>query len=206
MVTIKITIIPPITALTTYGASRYFWPALPNWIWIPTTIFISVLCLLFIIARRTRELETPNVDIRLTNEPIITPEMQRGILDGPRPHNLLLVIKNTSHRAVNGLKVKLMKIILDDSGFQEPKKALNFLHHENDNEVSINSGDEERAFLGTHVCDKNGGIYKLWNMEHLNNQSIIFVIQVSSGSFPAFTKRFELKHDTKYNSLSLGET
>lgn len=204
IVMIKISIIPLLTAVATYFAAYYKVVKIPDWTWIPVTIFISVLVLLFIMARKMRVAQTPQLDISLTQESIITPEMQAGNLDSIRPHRLFLKIKNTSDCKINDLKVKLITLRLSDKSFQEPNMPLFFLNHGKDTNVSINSKDEERAFIGDYICNNGYSRYSIEKFIHNINDELIFIVRISSSSFNAFTKTFMLKKGIK-NGFGLRE-
>lgn len=140
-----------------------------------------------------KEMLNAKVDVRIVSESLVTPEMSRGKLDGPRPYHLFLVIKNASHREINNLIVRLTRITLDEAGFQTPQVALHFLDHENKTVISINPNDEERALLGGYTTQGGMGTYALGDIRHSVYSSLAFVVQISARSFPAFAKEFILE-------------
>lgn len=75
MTKIKISIIPTLSFVFSLGAS--FIPGLniPHWAWFPVTIFVSALCLAFIMARKCRLAEEINLTVFLDpeSEDFITP-------------------------------------------------------------------------------------------------------------------------------------
>ena len=150
-----------------------------------------------------KALVNEKVDVRIESESLVTPEMSRGKLDGPRPYRLFLVIKNVSHRKIDNLIAKLTRITLDESGFQTPQVALHFLVHENKTAISINPNAEERALLGGYTAQGGKGTYVLGDRSYPINSSLAFVVHISAGSLPAFAKEFILEQQP--NGFSLGE-
>lgn len=189
VVVIKITIIPILVAVASYAAS--FWPALavPKWAWIPVTTFAIMLSLLFIMARQMRMLATPKI--------IAYGDIQPIKPHHDKPYDLYVAVRNISHNRIEGLKVKLKTILVNERVWQQPDILLPILNHEDVREISINPGDEEKAFIGKFWKDHRTGHYIFSEMEYTDFPSISFFVQISSKSLPVIDKRIILtNHDS----------
>jgi len=63
MATIKISLIPVVAGFVAWLASFWDFLKIPGWVWIPVTIFTSVVCILFALARKSRILEEPKFEL-----------------------------------------------------------------------------------------------------------------------------------------------
>ena len=171
---------------------------LPKWItndWIRIILFIISLSLLIWIfwphikERIFKKRKIINVDL----DPIYI----SGINNEPRIFKLIIGLTNLTNEKIANIKVKLIKLRLN-IGFLEPKLELPFISATNKKVDSINPNDEERVYLGTYTTqNEKDGVFKLGEMEHQNQADLIFTLQISSESFPAFIKEFKVIHGNK---------
>ncbi len=63
VVSIKVTLIPILAGLGSFLAAYFSFLSIPDWVWISVTFFTTLLCILFLMARKARTIEEPKITV-----------------------------------------------------------------------------------------------------------------------------------------------
>jgi len=190
MLTLKLTFIPLVAASCAYAATYYEWLDLPHWIWVPVTILVSSVVLLFSIARKARKLEEIKIHVDYSYQ----------FIHGSKNSAIYIKLENTSSIRLDGAECVLSRIIIGDSdgdSWQPINRNLFFVDSSNNlgGSSAINPGATKLVKLcELNIENDNKHIATDFGTCLPGSKNILlFELEISAANSPATIEYFRIE-------------